>query len=121
MREFQKQSAQMDMTVRYFILYLRKYMPFYHFALEHQRITFLNVYMQTEMMSEAIDDSLDNDEAEEETEELTNQVIFHEFFNFQLDFTSLRLVKECIPCGAKGFMNRKLYSLLSFNGCYSII
>lgn len=35
MREFQKQSAQMDMTVRYFILYLRKYMPFYHFALEH--------------------------------------------------------------------------------------
>lgn len=66
--------------------------------------------MQTEMISEAIDDSLDNDEAEEETEELTNQVNFQDFFNFQLDFTSLRLVKESIPGRAKGFMNRKLYS-----------
>ncbi|CAN1192862.1 Vacuolar protein sorting-associated protein 2 homolog 3 [Linum perenne] len=52
MMEFQKQSAQMDMTVS-------------RGSLPHH----------TEMMSETIDEVLDDDEAEEETEDLTNQVL----------------------------------------------
>ncbi|CAN1226059.1 Vacuolar protein sorting-associated protein 2 homolog 2 [Linum grandiflorum] len=50
-REFQKQSSQLDMTV----------------------ISLF--FFQIEMMSESIDETLDKDEAEEETEELTNQVL----------------------------------------------
>ncbi|KHG20827.1 Vacuolar sorting-associated protein 2 -like protein [Gossypium arboreum] len=47
-REFQRQSSQMDMT---------------------------HPCLRTEMMSDAIDDALDDDEAEDETEDLTNQVL----------------------------------------------
>ncbi|KAL0926522.1 hypothetical protein M5K25_002762 [Dendrobium thyrsiflorum] len=57
MKEFQKQSTQMDLTDLVPLGSLRA------------------LAMTLEMMSEAIDETLDKDEAEEETEELTNQVL----------------------------------------------
>lgn len=77
MQEFQKQSAQMDMTVSF------------HQCIIHSSVDCISFFMcvyiffiycgvclhlQTEMMSDAIDDALDDDEAEDETDELTNQV-----------------------------------------------
>lgn len=72
MREFQKQSAQMDMTVRSIKIHLS------FISMNTQIVILTDAYgIQTEMMSDAIDDALDNDEAEDETEDLTNQVHFH--------------------------------------------
>lgn len=68
LQEFQKQSAQMDMTVSF-----ANSIPIFFFQSMHLDH---GPSVQTEMMSDAIDDALDNDEAEEETDELTNQVIF---------------------------------------------
>lgn len=102
MQEFQRQSAQMDMTVsshkfcdnvnfEYVRSWLRPLAAFksdpgsYVYAL--YVVMFMNANLhyidsimrilvwQTEMMSDAIDDALDDDEAEEETEELTSQVL----------------------------------------------
>ncbi|RZC47088.1 hypothetical protein C5167_040034 [Papaver somniferum] len=56
-KEFQKQSSQMDMTGPN---QLRAAHP---------------AQLAIEMLSESIDETLDKDEAEEETEELTNQVL----------------------------------------------
>lgn len=96
MQEFQKQSAQMDMTVR-------NLRPLEWFASSNTNIyiVFLGsshacdeflcvrlwwsacasmhwlclLFVQNEMMSDSIDNVLDDDQAEEETEELANQVI----------------------------------------------
>lgn len=80
MQEFQRQSAQMDMTVSdlvsissthvnaVFLGVLRETVP------DASVVAYLpNFCLQTEMMSDSIDDALDDDEAEEETEELTAQ------------------------------------------------
>ncbi|GAU48625.1 hypothetical protein TSUD_405840 [Trifolium subterraneum] len=58
-QEFQKQSAQMDMTE----------------VIGSICGTSLSSKSKIEMMSESIDETLDKDEAEEESEELTNQVL----------------------------------------------
>jgi hypothetical protein len=98
MQEFQKQSAQMDMTVRNFRPLLNRMI-----APNKKRtcVVFLGIshacdgclcvrlwqstcacmhwlcllFVQNEMMSDSIDNILDDDQAEEETDELANQVI----------------------------------------------
>lgn len=89
MQEFQKQSAQINMTVspnqvpvqvcvlnmcqvHYFTVMILGWSEPY----VSQFFTLQNEW-QMEMMSDSIDDTLDDDEAEEETEELTNQVLLH--------------------------------------------
>lgn len=89
MQDFQKQSAQMDMTVRQCLILVNLKVDIDWeslFVSTAYGLHFSFIYLQTEMMSDAIDDALDNDEAEEETEELTNQVLitfFHCIFFYK--------------------------------------
>lgn len=100
MQEFQKQSAQMDMTVcnlwpvlPTFIEWLlpiwQDFTLFFWEAHKHVMgccVRFWQsvctcmhwlslLFVQNEMMSDSIDNVLDDDQAEDETEELANQVI----------------------------------------------
>lgn len=79
-QDFQKQAAQMDISVRCCKFQSRNKFWNNVCVFASNDTTDLNcldsvIYVQTEMMSDAIDDVLDNDEAEEETEDLTNQVL----------------------------------------------
>lgn len=99
MQEFQKQSAQMDMTVcnlwpsyfhrmiafnltRFYIVFLGSSQAcdgFLCIRLWQSVCTCMHwlslLFVQNEMMSDSIDNVLDDDQAEDETEELANQVI----------------------------------------------